>query len=346
MSPARASRVAGGVLAGTAAVVLLSGTAVAGATHPAHVSSTSTPASEQEAAAPTAPAGTRAAALGTTRYVALTTQSGRQYLRLVNRRTGAVIRTLASAPTPASFGDRAFTSVDLLRDGTVFFVRQGAGKAFAANGPVYGKVLYRANPAGRVVVFMKSVPVAKVSADGRSLALTQVTHPAKARYQLQRVRFGSVSGGKFTTRRETRIPTDSNGVATVELATPWVNTWVGNGAILLSQGCCGESSYQIMQKTGRSRNVLSGGESEVLGLTRRNEALIFTEWAQAKPYKQIGYRVFKVGATTRATVVWSTKTDFAHAKEAAIKATRPVPFEYPAKTYPYRGKDKVLASYI
>ncbi len=346
-SPRRATRA---LLAGTASSVLLTGLATTvGTAHAADPRPARADASVAQPPAATPAATQRTAPLGTTSYVALTTRSGREYLRLVNRRTGTIIRTIASAPVRRD-DNRAFEAVSLLRNGTVFFVRPGTGRTYAANGPIYGNVLYRANPASRVARVMKGVQTAQVSPDERSLAVTQATHRAKARYMRQTIRIGSVRGGTFATTYETRLPTDPTGASNNELAMPWVETWVGQRTVLFSRGCCADYTYRVLRKDGSSRFVLNGSdESRVLGQTRQNEALIFTDWVQRKndgTYNHLGYRVVKVGSSGRDKVVWSAKNGLDNPEAAAITATRPVTSVIPPGTYPYAGKDKVIEGYI
>ena len=290
------------------------------------------------------------APLGTTTYVALTEQNGAQALELVDRRTGKRLRTVASADSPTD-GSRAFGSVELLRDGTVFFVRYGQGEVLGPKGQIYGSTLWRTNPKGQSVVFLRGVISAAVTTDERRIAVTQVSPDRAHRKVHQQVRVGSVGGGAFTTLKDYPIPTDASGSPLQEFATPQLRTWLGTSSLIAERGCCDENAVTVLSATkpgSAAQGPYGDGSARTIGKLGERAALFLRPvFGPAPSYPERGFQAVQVtAAKPRGTVVWSTASTNRHrAIAAALKATRATPLDIAKTTYPHQGVAQVLAEY-
>lgn len=208
------------------AAALVGGTAVAG---PA-----TTPASSASAPARVA----AAAPVWQTHYLVASHQGRTARLSVVDRRTGAVQRTIATAPMLADgltpFGDATFA-----RDGSVYAVTRGAG--------TYSSKLIRI-AGGRTTLVMPYAVAARVSPDGTRLAVTVMSPDVdRDRKGTGSVRVGSVTGrGGFRTLASSTFPVDRAGEPATEVALPMVHTWSGNHHLVVSRGCCDYNAVSVI----------------------------------------------------------------------------------------------------
>ncbi|MCH8614032.1 hypothetical protein [Arsenicicoccus dermatophilus] len=187
-------------------------------------------------AAPAAPAAAAVRPSVTTSYLAATHTGRTARLQLVDRRTGVVTRTLATAVMKGA--NNPFTDAGIAPDGTVWAVsRQG--------GP-YSSTLLRIKD-GRVNTVMPYVASARISPDGTRLAVTvlspDVNHDGRG---TRSVRVGSVTGRGMRTIAQETFPVDAQGQPAVEYQVPHVQTWLGNHHLALWHGCCDDGNVSVI----------------------------------------------------------------------------------------------------
>ncbi|WP_409483505.1 hypothetical protein [Arsenicicoccus dermatophilus] len=161
-----------------------------------------------------------------TSYLVATHVGRTARLQLVSRATGAVTATLAT--TPMTGGPNPFQGASIAPDGSVLVVKEGRT-------PYDGKLL-RIRGA-QVTTLMSRVQAAKVSPDGRRLAVTLLSpdtdRDGRGTASLQ---VGPLSGTGMRTIAEEPFPVGRGGLPTDDQASPMVRTWLGNHHVAVAWG--------------------------------------------------------------------------------------------------------------
>ncbi|MCH8613526.1 hypothetical protein [Arsenicicoccus dermatophilus] len=215
------------------------------------------PATTTVAARPTAVAARPAAATPAVKrsYLVATHVGRTARLQLVSRATGAVTATLATAPMTG--GRNPLQGASIAPDGSVLVVKEGRT-------PYDGQLLRIRG--GRVTALMTGVQAAKVSPDGRRLAVTRLSpdtdRDGRGTASLQ---VGPVSGTGMRPIAEETFPVRGGGLPAHDQAIPMVRTWLGNHDMAVAWGVEDNGNVAVVSadrpSTMRSWPRVSGDSS-------------------------------------------------------------------------------------
>ena len=319
-----------------------------------HTSAAQSPISAAQSPASVAASAYDVAARATSAYyVAKVNRGTTQSLVVASRATGAVVRAVASGTVVG--GNNVFEDVDLAPDGTVWAVQATRG--------AYASKLVKYAPGKRGVVVMPYVVAARVSPDGRRLAVTGVSpdadHDGKGTTS---VRVGPVGGSKFTTLGSWTFMVDpKTGDPTQQYAAPVVAGWVDNASLAVEWGCCDEGSVAIIPATRptsptRWKALTGDGSTEIIGVLPAGRALVLRDKVVGDgikvPLRTVGKQALSLSSTGRTRLLWSgkPKDDSTRAwlrlTDQAVAATRAVPLQVTRVRFPFKGAGFVTAAYI
>lgn len=294
-------------------------------------------------------AGTTATASG--RYVAVTQSRGVQRLQIVDRRTGKVVRTLASAKERDDF--RAFADVDITADGTVYALVARRPGHYSAYG--FDLVRYRN---GRPTVLTRYVDSYAIAPDGRSIAAVVVSPDGDGdRHGLQALRVLSMDGRVLRTLHSSRFPVGRDGEPTVAASTRWVLGWAGRSTIVLGSGCCADSDVSLVPAAKLTREgtwPFWDGEDDATALgVRGSSALVvrptFTGDGVRVPLRRTGVEVAWLDAAhPRGRIVERIRGDLS-AVDVAPRLLRrygATPFGLPLASFRYKGGGQMLEASV
>ncbi len=288
-----------------------------------------------------------------TLYVAKVNKGNVQSLVVASRATGAVVRTVASGKVVG--GNNVFEDVDLAPDGTVWAVQATRG--------AYASKLVKYAPGKRGVAVMPYVVAARVSPDGRQLAVSVISpdadHDGKGTAS---VRVGPVGGSKFTTLGSSTFAVDAKtGDPTQQIAAPIVAGWLGTSALVVEWGCCDDGNVAVIPATRPTAmstwKALNGdGSTSAIGLLPRGRVLVLRDRIVGDgikvPLRTVGKEAVSMGANGKGWIVWSgkPKDDSTRAwlrlTDQIVAATRAVPLEVTRVRFPFKGAGFVTAAYI
>lgn len=176
-----------------------------------------------------------------TSYLAATHSGGTAYLRLVDRATGAVTRTITSAPMHR---DSPFGDATVAPDGAVWAV---------VGDSTFRTRLVRIT-GGRTTTVLPYATDVALSPDGRRVAVTVVSPDADGDGQgTASVRVGPADlSSPPRTIGQTTFPVGTDGKPSAEIAAPRVDTWLGNDRLVVSRGCCGDNAVTVLPASGRT----------------------------------------------------------------------------------------------
>lgn len=326
--PTRRALLATGLGVATLAATALTGSATPAGAEPATV-------------APTTPALRTATAPAV--YAAVTAGGGREYLRLVDTRTGRVTATLASAKAPAR---GYFLDIDLAPDGSVYAVTHDASLH-----PSYQTRLRRYTTKGAQAL-QPYILTVKVAPDGKTLATTALSPDGDGDgFGLEALRVSNLKGIKIRDLMTQKVGVWKKGTPNVTPGSPALNAggtrvlgWLPGGNIAVDWGCCDSGASWVVSSTRANqssaippRRALSGTwgttivgykGASVLQLHMDDDYRTLVRWGTTKNYygKVVG---------RPATIDWNLKNDLA--RKYGATPLRPSP-----KTFPYRGPGKVL----
>lgn len=285
------------------------------------------------------PVGTAAAASRV--YAAVTKSNGREYLRLVDTKTGRVTATLASVKPPP-FG--YFKDIDLAPDGSVYAVTHDGSLPSS-----YQTRLRRYTTKGSTPL-QQYILTVKVAPDGKTLATTALSPDGDGDgYGLESLRISSLKGTKMRDLMTDKVgvwPKGSPyaGHPAVSAGGTRVLGWLPGGNLAVDWGCCDgggswiSSSTRKNQSTSMPPNRMLRGTfgttiigykgASVLQLQMDEDHRPVVRWGTAKNYQ--GKIVARPGS-----VDWNRVE--ALARKHGATPLRPSP-----KTFPYRGAGSVL----
>lgn len=298
------------------------------------------------ATAPTADAATTASA--SSQYVAVTTSKGVERLQLVNRATGRVVSTLASAKVGSD--GQAFGDADLAADGSVYAVRYGKAP--------YGTTLVRF-ARGRATTIARYVTSVKASPNGRELAVTVVSPDAnKDGRGTQALRILTPAGKLVRTLNTTTFPVDKNGIPMMETGTTWVSGWAGRSTLVLGSGCCSESNVHLVRadvpRSARAWVTLPGSDDTAAIGVRGTSVLVGrqrdTGDGHKVPLRKVGFDMLWLSSKTPKGALAGRVNDADHSltqiASGLNKRYGATPLVVGPTTFPFKGAGTVLRAYI
>lgn len=206
-------------------------------------------------------------------YVAVSRSGSTFRLQLVDRRSGAVLRTLSSAKAVA--GESPFLDADLAADGSVYAVVASPRRPQVGFGSPL--VRYRASRATTLAQYVTSV---EASPDGRTLAVMVDSPDGDGDGKgLEALRLLSTSGRVVRTLDSFAFPVDKKtGTPLYETGGRQVQGWVGSSMIALRTGCCSESDLHLVRADRATRPTTwptFEGQDEAMAIgTRGSSALV------------------------------------------------------------------------
>lgn len=197
---------------------------------------------------------TAAAATNRTAVTAYLVTTTRGTLQLVDRGTGRVLRTVATAPRGWSY-----TDATIAPDGSVWAVRRGAGFFDSMLVHVVGA---RATEVARYATSVR------VSPNGSQVAYTRVTPaPRGSRSASSAVVVADARGTHPRVLASAALPVDAAGRPAVQPVTAQVSTWVGNATLALSGGCCDSGAVALVPTRPYRARPLGGGMPDTRTIT-------------------------------------------------------------------------------
>ncbi len=286
-------------------------------------------------------------------YVAKVTKGTTQSLVVASRATGAVVRTVASGTVRD--GMDVFGDVDLAPDGSVW--------AVLTSRAMYGDRLVKYAPGRRAVVVMPYVVAARVSPDGRRLAVTVISPDVdKDGLGTASVRVGPVGGGRFTTLGSSKFAVDrKTGDPTMEILAPRVAGWVGASSLVVEYGCCDDGNVSIISANtpssmSRWKAFNGNGSTRAVGLLGRGRVLVLRDKEVGDgikvPIQVVGLNAYSVGAVGKPRLLWSgrpkddSERTWLRLADAAVKATKATPLAVSRVRYPFRGQGFVTEAFV
>lgn len=303
------------------------------------------------AAAPSAsPALAPQATSASRQYVAVARSGSTQRLHLVDRVSGKVVRTLASARVDGN--GEAFADADLAADGSVYAVVR------TRSGGQYGWQLVRYS-AGRATTILPYVTSVEASPNGRQLAVTVVSPDGNRDGKgLEALRIVSPAGKVVRTLTSTAFPVDRQGNPQYETGGLRVQGWMNAGTLVVRTGCCSDSNVHLVRadvpRSPRTWPTFDGEEDAMALGAKGTSVLVARPWmtgdGRVTPFRRAGVEVAWLSAKRpRGVVVQRLKGENVTTETAAdalVKKYGATPLFVSAKKFPYRGSGKVVAAHV
>lgn len=305
------------------------------------------------ASLPTAPAqaaATQAAGV----YAAVVARGSTHTLTLVNRSTGKVVRTLASAR--AYDWQQPFAYVDVAPDGSVWaVVRKTSPNTYLP----YASTLvhYTGGKAVNVLPYVTSV---RLSPNGKQLAITVLSPDGnKDGKGTQALRIATPSGKVLRTLSATQFPVDKNGDPTVEVGGLRVSGWLNPSTLIVGDGCCDGGSVALASASRPSPatkwpTLFGDGSTRAIGTIGDKTVLVArNRWkgdGQKVPLSVVGVEAVTMSAARPRGSVVAYFPDENPSQDAYVDRfvarAKAKPLAIGTKRYPYKGTGKVVAAYL
>lgn len=310
--------------------------------------SAAAPSSSQPASQPVSAPAARVDRSSTV-YAAVASSGTRRTLQLVSRRTGKVVKVLASGR--ASDWQEPFRDVDVASDGSVWAVvvdRRLPGQ--------YGTVLVRYDAAGahRVLPYATSV---RVSPSARTVAVTVLSPDGDGDGRgLEAVRVIRRDGRLVKTLVAQPFPVGSDGSPQAEVGGMNVAGWVSEAQLAVGSGCCDSGGVSIVSATAPTRRPVTfwgNGGTRAIGV--RGSAVLVQRPREAGngntvPFHLValdGYWVSRARpAGVRVIAIPGEDLDPSRYVDAMNRRAGATPWVVGAKRFPYRGTGRVVAAYV
>lgn len=281
-------------------------------------------------------------------YAAVTTKGATQSLSIVNRSTGAVVKTLATAKVGPD--EDHFTDVDLTADGTVYTV-QSRGSGF------YGTALVRYSPGKRPVTLRPYVTSVEASPDGRTLAVTVLSPDGDRDGKgLEALRILSTDGRTLRTLTTLPFPVGRDGLPQVETRGLAVYGWLGSTSVIVRSGCCAESDVSVVSTSkatplNRWATFVSEEDAMAIGVKGSSVLVAAPRWVESYgTWSRVGIdAVWMSAARPKGTVAQQltgeslSTADVADRLNARFGAT---PLFVSPKRFPYKGPGTVVRAAV
>ncbi|GMA38622.1 hypothetical protein [Mobilicoccus caccae] len=281
------------------------------------------------------------AAAASSVYAAVTKANGREYLRLIDTRSGRVTATLASVKPPA---EGYFKDIDLAPDGSVHAVTHDATLPDS-----YRTRLRRYTTKGAVAL-QPYILTVKVAPNGKTLATTSLSPDGDGDgYGLETLRISSLKGIKLRDLMTSKAPvwkkgTPYAGSPTINAGGTSVLGWLPGGNLAVDWGCCDSGASWIASSTRTNQSttlpprrtlmgtfgttIIGYKGASVLQLHRDDDYQPLIRWGTATSYT--GKIVGRPGS-----VDWARL-------DAVARKYGATPIRISPKTYPYRGAGSVV----
>lgn len=276
-------------------------------------------------------------------YAAVTATGGREYLRLIDTRSGRVTATLASVKAPAT---GYFHDIDLAPDGSVYAVTHDSSL------PDSYRTRLRRYTAKGAQALQPYILTVKVAPDGKTLATTALSPDGDGDgFGLEALRVSNLKGIKIRDLMTWKVGVWPKGTPNVTPGSPAINAggtrvlgWLSAGSIAVDWGCCDSGASWITSTTRANQGsrfparralkgtfgttIIGSKGASVLQVHMDDDYQPVVRWGTAKNY--LGKVVGRPGR-----VDWDGLD--ALARKYGATPLRPSP-----KTFPYRGAGKVL----
>lgn len=336
------------VLAALAATALPLGISAAAPSGPASAAPHPT---ARTTAHPTSQASTAAAPAA---YAAVVARGTSHSLTLVDRSTGKVVRTLATAR--ADDWQHPFGSVDVAPDGSVWAVvrasRPNTYRPYAT-----WLVHYTRGKAVRVLPYVTSV---RVSPNGRQLAITVLSPDGnKDGKGTQSLRIATTSSKVLRTLSAISFPVDKNGMPTVEIGGQKVAGWLNPSTLVVGDGCCDSADVAIVSALKPTDNMkwprfCADHSATAIGTIGAKTVLVaanrFSGDGQKVPLQLVGMNAVTMTAARPSGKVVISVRDADPTVDRYVgrfvARTKATPLVISTKRFPYKGTGKVVAAYL